>query len=66
MTRSVEYCLANVDADERRRLQSRAGVREANCLERCGRCRAGPFLVVDGTVREGSTHARLLEGDGKP
>ena len=56
----VEYCLGNVDSDARRRLRTRDDVREASCLEHCGRCHAGSFLVVDGELREGASHEALL------
>lgn len=66
MTSSIEYCLANVDAEARPRLRSRSNVREASCLEECGRCRATSFLVVDGRVRTGSDHDAILAGlDGE-
>jgi len=56
----LEYCLANVDAGVRDRLRSRADASERGCLERCGRCHDGPFLVVDGGVRDGPTHEAIL------
>lgn len=68
----VEYCLGNVDSESRRRLRARGDgdvgkVREASCLEHCGNCHAGPFLVVDGEVRRGASHVALLaEIDGRP
>jgi len=34
--------------------------RGAPCLERCGTCRTTPFLVVDGDLRAGKSHAALL------
>lgn len=58
----VEYCLGNVDPAIRRRLRSRPDAREAACLEHCGRCDAGPFLVVDGTVRTAGNHGTILDG----
>lgn len=63
----VEYCLGNVDSEARRRLRTRNDTREAFCLEHCGRCHAGPFLVVDGEIRRGASHEALLaEVDGRP
>ncbi len=59
---SIEFCLGNVDPATRRRLRSRPDAREATCLEHCGRCAAGPFLVVDGTVRAGGSHEAVLDG----
>ena len=43
--------------------QERSGcddVREATCLDHCGRCYREAFLVVDGTVRTGPSHAAVL------
>jgi len=37
-------------------------VREQPCLQRCGRCYEGPFLVVDGELREGESYQDMLEG----
>jgi uncharacterized protein YuzB (UPF0349 family) len=62
-TRLIEFCLNNVDADTRRILLSHAPmVKEQPCLQRCGRCYEGPFLVVDGELREGESHQDMLEG----
>lgn len=57
----VEYCVNNVD-DETRALLLNAGLLagESSCLQRCGSCYAGPFLVVDGEMIEGATHRELL------
>jgi uncharacterized protein YuzB (UPF0349 family) len=51
----------NVDPETRERLAN-APVedRGAPCLERCGACRRTPFLVVDGSLRDGESHAALL------
>ncbi|NHN48228.1 DUF1450 domain-containing protein [Halostella sp. JP-L12] len=57
----IEYCLSNVDAETRRRLAAREDSREAACLEQCGRCHREAFLVVDGTVRSGPSHAAVLD-----
>jgi uncharacterized protein YuzB (UPF0349 family) len=57
----IEYCLNNVDAGARRAL---AGcgleVRERPCMQRCGKCYEGPFLVIDGELKEGGTHHGIL------
>jgi uncharacterized protein YuzB (UPF0349 family) len=61
MARLIEYCVSNVTATERRRLED-ADV-DANarmCLEQCGRCYSGPFLVVNGERRQGQSHRDLL------
>jgi uncharacterized protein YuzB (UPF0349 family) len=58
---TIEYCLNNVDAEARRLLVARGpGVIETSCLQRCGQCFAGPFLVVDGDLIDGASHAALL------
>jgi uncharacterized protein YuzB (UPF0349 family) len=57
----IECCLNNVDRETRDRLAARDDAREAACLDRCGRCYAGPFLVVDGTVATGESHAAILD-----
>ena len=57
----IEYCLRNVDREARDRLAARDDVREAPCLDRCGRCYAGPFLVVDRAVATGESHAAVLD-----
>ncbi|WP_135820451.1 DUF1450 domain-containing protein [Halostella litorea] len=57
----IEYCLTNVDGAARDRLAARDDTREAACLDRCGRCYAGPFLVVDGRVVTGESHAAVLD-----
>lgn len=57
----VEYCLNNVDARARAWLLAR-GLRlgESSCLQRCGQCYSGPFLVIDGELVAGATHDALL------
>ncbi|MFB6143072.1 MAG: DUF1450 domain-containing protein [Halorientalis sp.] len=60
---TVEYCLANVDAETRAALADRdPPAVEKPCLGRCGRCYAGALLVVDGEVRTADAHEPLLEG----
>lgn len=57
----IECCLSNVSADARAALdESDQRVREAICLDRCGDCYAEPFLVVDGDLRKGESHQKLL------
>jgi uncharacterized protein YuzB (UPF0349 family) len=59
----VEYCLNNVDVATRAALwASGLAVEESSCLQRCGQCWAGPFLVVDGEVIVGAPHLALLAG----
>lgn len=57
----IEYCLSNVDAETRRLLAGTADAREATCLEHCGRCYEGPFLVVDGRVETGPSHEAIVD-----
>ena len=70
MTRYVEYCRTNVDEAARARLDALAATTvEKCCLQRCGTCRAAPFLVVDGEPRRGESHERLattVEREGEP
>lgn len=54
----VEYCVHNV-TDRPAVDALPADTRGYPCLERCGRCRRTPFLVVDGTVLDGPDHAAL-------
>ena len=57
----LEYCLGNVDAPTRSRLeQLESPARERLCLQRCGTCWQQPFLVADGTVHTGPDHETLL------
>lgn len=57
----VEYCVNNVGPETRERLSNApVEARGAPCLERCGTCRTTPFLVVDGDLQVGESHAALL------
>jgi uncharacterized protein YuzB (UPF0349 family) len=57
----IEYCVNNVDAPTRARLAACGlPVEESSCLQRCGHCFAGPFLVVDGALLDGAPHLALL------
>lgn len=57
----VEYCMANVSASTLERLQrSDCSTRATMCLDHCGECCSGAFLVVDGEFREGASHRSLL------
>ncbi|WP_121821736.1 DUF1450 domain-containing protein [Halostella salina] len=62
----IEYCLRNVDGAARERLRRRDDTRERVCLDRCGRCYAGPFLVVDGRVETAESHRALLDAVDRP
>jgi uncharacterized protein YuzB (UPF0349 family) len=60
-SRTVEFCINNVDDGARALLvESGLAVGESMCLQRCGHCYAGPFLVVDGELIEGVPHAALV------
>jgi uncharacterized protein YuzB (UPF0349 family) len=62
MATPIEYCLTNVSRATRERLRAcPATTREHRCLQRCGRCRTAPFLVVDGAVETGDDHDDLLD-----
>lgn len=58
----IEACVSNVESTDKHAL-SEVGVttRVYPCLERCGRCYRAPFLVVDGELRTGESHADLLD-----
>jgi uncharacterized protein YuzB (UPF0349 family) len=63
MTGPIEYCLSNVSPAVREELRdSRRNTVEHRCLQRCGRCRNGPFFVVDGALKQGPDHRELLSG----
>lgn len=57
-----ECCVSNVDAEARALLaESDVDVAESYCLDRCGQCYEGPFLVVDGTVVQGESYEAVLD-----
>jgi len=59
----INYCLSNVDMVTRHVLQqSGFDVIEDLCLQRCGQCQEGPYLVVDGEVVTGTSHGEILDG----
>ncbi|MEF8853834.1 MAG: DUF1450 domain-containing protein [Haloarculaceae archaeon] len=77
MAETIEYCLRNVDGTTRKRLlaagagtdadaaaDESATVVEQRCLQRCGECYREDFLVVDGAVETGASHAALLSAHG--
>lgn len=62
MNTVVSYCLSNVDAETRALLrQSGLQVFEDHCLQRCGDCLLGPFLLLGETMVQGETHEAILE-----
>jgi uncharacterized protein YuzB (UPF0349 family) len=59
---TISYCISNVDDETRRFLQSCGlPVIEDFCLQRCGRCYDGPFLIVDEELAVGASHSAILE-----
>lgn len=61
---TIEYCLNNVSAATRNRLTELNCTVERRCLQRCGTCYDGDFLVVDGACKAGKPHADLLVETG--
>ncbi|MFB6135613.1 MAG: DUF1450 domain-containing protein [Halobacteriaceae archaeon] len=62
MTDTVEYCIGNVDLDARALLRdSEFDTVESFCLDRCGECCDGAFVVADGELRLGEDHAAVLD-----
>ncbi|MFB6129802.1 MAG: DUF1450 domain-containing protein [Salinigranum sp.] len=60
MCHLIECCLGNVDAPVRTRLaESDHPVRAKPCLQRCGDCYRGSFLVIDGEMVRGDHRATL-------
>lgn len=64
MPQLVECCLANTTPPVRDTLQAStcATVQARPCLQRCGHCRRGPFLILDGGFVSGGDHVALLGG----
>jgi uncharacterized protein YuzB (UPF0349 family) len=61
---TVEYCLNNVGATARDRLSDLDCTVERRCLQRCGNCYRGDFLVIDGELATGRPHATLIAEAG--
>jgi uncharacterized protein YuzB (UPF0349 family) len=58
----INYCLSNIDEVTRTLLRrSEFEVVEDFCLNRCGTCYEGPFLVVEGRLFTGESHQAILE-----
>lgn len=58
----INYCLQNIDPATRALLRTCGhSVIEDVCLQRCGRCYDGPYLVVNGAVVTGESHQEILE-----
>lgn len=68
MSRLIECCLQNADASGLGAWRASAcNVRVAPCLQRCGDCRRGSFVVVEGELTTGENHDALrsrIDGDG--
>ncbi len=60
---AISYCLSNVDGKMRKKLRhSNYSVIEDVCLQRCGHCYDGPFLVVGERLITGASHEEILDG----
>jgi uncharacterized protein YuzB (UPF0349 family) len=65
VTSYIQCCLDNVDATTRSRVQAGGTTVDATvqfrpCLQRCGTCYEGSFLIIDGDLRRGESHEGLL------
>lgn len=61
---TIEFCTRNVDMDRYQQLLDLdVDVRQQHCLNRCGRCRRGQFLIINGSVFEAAYH-EILESVG--
>lgn len=59
---AISYCLSNVSQETRRRLKcSGRVVIEDVCLQRCGHCFGGPFLLVGERLVSGASHEEMLQ-----
>ena len=64
---TLNYCRRNVDARTRSRLRTgEFDAMEDVCLQRCGDCYAGPFLIADGALLSGGSHEELLRRLSQP
>lgn len=62
MPQVIEVCLSNIDTNERANLyENGEDVIVQPCLEQCGICYAGSFLVVDGRLETGANHSAILK-----
>jgi uncharacterized protein YuzB (UPF0349 family) len=64
MMTTIEYCLNNVGPEVRNTLLDIEGSIEHQCLQRCGECYEDDFLVIDGDIERGDSHADLLKTTG--
>ena len=61
MPELVECCVHNLTGDSREpvdRIDDE--VRMSFCLDRCGTCYEGPFLVIDGKLQAGGSYKEIL------
>lgn len=66
MPRLVECCIHNLIQGGQKTLENCDDtVRYSFCLDRCGTCDTDQFLVIDGELRVGRSHHRLLHWDEK-
>ena len=58
----INYCLKNIASPQVRAMLRSSGfcVVEDFCLQRCGQCYAGPFLVADGQEVTGESHQAII------
>jgi uncharacterized protein YuzB (UPF0349 family) len=57
----ISYCLSNVDGETRKLLrQCEHEVIEDVCLQRCGHCFEGPFLLLGERLVTGVSHEEIL------
>lgn len=58
----ISYCVNNVDDAARALLRAHAcEAAEEHCLQRCGACYEGPFLLLDGQFFSGPSHRAILD-----
>lgn len=58
----LSYCVNNVDDAARALLRAHAcATAEEHCLQRCGACYEGPFLLLDGQFFSGPSHHAILD-----
>jgi uncharacterized protein YuzB (UPF0349 family) len=59
----INYCLKNVATPQIRAMLRNSGyqVVEDFCLQRCGQCFAGPFVVIDGAEVVGDSHQAIID-----
>lgn len=62
MVNLIEYCLGNVTEKERQVLRdSSIPTRECRCLDHCGDCFEGGFVVKDGEMCTGDDYESVMD-----